>query len=104
MLKIRRSNRSSYLNMGIPMTDKDGLYIETGPRITSLLKMSQDLAIICLTQFSIYYTLAGPFKPKRLKLTALVVHVMKLLLLNTEYQFYVLVDQRCPASLQLYFS
>ena len=33
MLKIRRSRDRLIFNMGIPVHGKDGLYIETGPRI-----------------------------------------------------------------------
>ena len=32
MLKIRRSPDRPIFNMGIPIPEKDGLYIETGPR------------------------------------------------------------------------
>ena len=32
MLKIRRSHDRLIFNMGIPISGKDGLYIETGPR------------------------------------------------------------------------
>ena len=33
MLKIRRSRDPLIFNMGIPIPGKDGLYIETGPRL-----------------------------------------------------------------------
>ena len=33
MLKIRRSRDRLIFNMGIPIPGKDGLYIETGPRL-----------------------------------------------------------------------
>ena len=36
MLKIRRPNGRLIFNMGIPIPGKDGLYIETGPRLHSV--------------------------------------------------------------------
>ena len=46
MLKIRRSNDRLILNVGIPIPENDGLYIEMGPRThVSNLNMKQYWAL-----------------------------------------------------------
>ena len=41
MLKIRRPNGRLIFNMGIPIPGKDGLYIETGPCLCDLHRLTQ---------------------------------------------------------------
>ena len=40
MLKIRRSCDCLIFNMGIPIPGKDGLYIETGPRVLTNIEFN----------------------------------------------------------------